>query len=110
MAKLTEETKKLALQELDKLKAFQIKTYNEIVNSLSSENATEEWVKGMIDALRNQLFDSEEKITEELKQELLSLSKDFMQDFEKLLSSGKLTTYQGKNLLTLFKTVKYYGF
>ena len=109
MAKLTEETKKLALQELDKLKAFQIKTYNEIVNSLSSENATEEWVKGMIDTLRNELFDREAEITEELKQELLSLSKDFMQDFEKLLSSGKkITINQGKGLLTLFKTVKYW--
>ena len=108
MSKLTEETRKLALQEIDKYKASQINAYNEIVNRLSSENATEEWVKGMIDTFRNQIFDSEEKITEELKQELLSLSKDFMQDFEKLLSSGKLTTFQGKSLLTLFKSVKYW--
>ena len=110
MSKLTEETKKLALQELDKLHAHNMKSYHEIGNSLSSENATEEWAKGMIDTLKNQLFDSEEKITEESKQELLSLSKDFMQDFEKLLSSDKLTTYQGKNLLSLFKSLKYYGF
>jgi len=106
MSKLTEETKKLALQELDKLHAHNMKSYHEIGNSLSSENVTEEWAKGMIDALRNQLFDSEEKITEELKQELLSLSKDFMQDFEKFLSSGKLTTYQGKSILSLFKSLK----
>ena len=108
MSKLTEETRKLALQEIDKYKASQINAYNEIVNRLSSENATEEWAKGMIDTLKNQLFDSEEKITEESKQELLSLSKDFMQDFEKLLSSDKLTTYQGKSLLTLFQSVKYW--
>jgi hypothetical protein len=108
MSKLTEETKKLALQELDKLHAHNIKSYHELGNSLSSENATEEWVIGFIDELKNQIFDSEEKITEELKQELLSLSKDFMQDFEKLLSSGKLTTFQGKSLLTLFKSVKYW--
>ena len=107
MSKLTEETRKLALQEIDKYKASQINAYNEIVNRLSSENATEEWVIGFIDELKNQIFDSEEKITEELKQELLSLSKDFMQDFEKLLSSGKLTTYQAKSLLTLFQSVKY---
>ena len=107
MSKLTEETKKLALQELDKLHAHNIKSYHEIGNSLSSENATEEWVIGFIDELKNQFFDSEEKITEESKQELLSLSKDFMQDFEKLLSSDKLTTYQGKSLLTLFQSVKY---
>ena len=108
MSKLTEETKKLALQELDKLHAHNIKSYHELGNSLSSENATEEWTIGLIDELRNQLFDSEEKITEELKQELLSQSKDFMQDFEKVLSSGKLTTYQGKSLLSLFKSVKYW--
>ena len=107
MSKLTEETKKLALQELDKLHAHNIKSYHELGNSLSSENATEEWVIGFIDELKNQIFDSEEKITEELKQELLSLSKDFMQDFEKLLSSGKLTTFQGKSLLTLCKSIKY---
>lgn len=106
MSKLTEETKKLALQELDKLHAHNIKSYHELGNSLSSENVTEEWAKGMIDTFRNQLFDSEEKITEELKQELLSLSKDFMQDFEKFLSSGKLTTYQGKSILSLFKSLK----
>ena len=108
MSKLTEETKKLALQELDKLHAHNIKSYHELGNSLSSENVTEEWVIGFIDELKNQFFDSEEKITEELKQELLSLSKDFMQDFEKLLSSEKLTTFQGKSILTLFKSVKYW--
>ena len=117
MSKLTEETRQLVLQEIERYRALQTAVCQDMVNTAMQAETSEESAIALINFLRqtNKTMIPEppsaeveiktDKLTEEVKQQLLAGWQDYQKRFTELISSDSMTNEMAETMLGYFSAL-----
>ena len=117
MSKLTEETRQLVLQEIERYRALQTAVCQDMVNTAMQAETSEESAIALINFLRqtNKTMIPEppsaeveiktDKLTEEVKQQLLAGWQDYQKRFTELISSDSMTNEMAETMLSYFSAL-----
>ena len=117
MSKLTEETRQLVLQEIERYRALQTAVCQDMVNTAMQAETSEESAIALINFLRqtNKTMIPEppsaeveiktDKLTEEVKRQLLAGWQDYQKRFTELISSDSMTNEMAQTMLDYFSAI-----
>ncbi len=117
MAELTEETRQLVLQEIERYRALQMAVCQDMVNTAMQAETSEESAIALINFLRqtNKTMIPEspsaeveiktDKLTEEVKQQLLAGWQDYQKRFTEIISSDSMTNEMAETMLGYFSAL-----
>jgi hypothetical protein len=117
MAELTEETRQLVLQEIERYRALQMAVCQDMVNTAMQAETSEESAVALINFLRqtNKTMIPEppsaeveiktDKLTEEVKRQLLAGWQDYQKRFTELISSDSMTNEMAETMLGYFSAL-----
>ena len=117
MAELTEETRQLVLQEIERYRALQMSVCQDMVNTAMRNETSEESAVALINFLRqtNKTMIPEppsaeveiktDKLTEEVKRQLLAGWQDYQKRFTELISSDSMTNEMAQTMLDYFSAI-----
>ena len=117
MSKLTEETRQLVLQEIERYRALQMAVCQDMVNTAMQAETSEESAIALINFLRqtNKTMIPEppsaeveiktDKLTEEVKQQLLAGWQDYQKRFTEIISSDSMTNEMAQTMLDYFSAI-----
>ena len=117
MSKLTEETRQLVLQEIERYRALQMAVCQDMVNTAMQAETSEESAVALINFLRqtNKTMIPEspsaeveiktDKLTEEVKRQLLAGWQDYQKRFTELISSDSMTNEMAQTMLDYFSAI-----
>ena len=117
MSKLTEETRQLVLQEIERYRALQTAVCQDMVNTAMQAETSEESAIALINFLRqtNKTMIPEppsaeveiktDKLTEEVKQQLLAGWQDYQKRFTEIISSDSMTNEMAETMLGYFSAL-----
>ena len=117
MAELTEETRQLVLQEIERYRALQMAVCQDMVNTAMQAETSEESAIALINFLRqtNKTMIPEppsaeveiktDKLTEEVKRQLLAGWQDYQKRFTELISSDSMTNEMAQTMLDYFSAI-----
>lgn len=117
MAEITEETRQLVLQEIERYRALQMSVCQDMVNTAMQAETSEESAVALINFLRqtNKTMIPEppsaeveiktDKLTEEVKQQLLAGWQDYQKRFTELISSDSMTNEMAQTMLDYFSAI-----
>ena len=117
MSKLTEETRQLVLQEIERYRALQTAVCQDMVNTAMQAETSEESAVALINFLRqtNKTMIPEppsaeveiktDKLTEEVKRQLLAGWQDYQKRFTELISSDSMTNEMAQTMLDYFSAI-----
>ena len=117
MSKLTEETRQLVLQEIERYRALQMAVCQDMVNTAMQAETSEESAIALINFLRqtNKTMIPEppsaeveiktDKLTEEVKRQLLAGWQDYQKRFTELISSDSMTNEMAQTMLDYFSAI-----
>ena len=117
MSKLTEETRQLVLQEIERYRALQTAVCQDMVNTAMQAETSEESAIALINFLRqtNKTMIPEppsaeveiktDKLTEEVKQQLLAGWQDYQKRFTEIISSDSMTNEMAQTMLDYFSAI-----
>ena len=117
MSKLTEETRQLVLQEIERYRALQMAVCQDMVNTAMQAETSEESAVALINFLRqtNKTMIPEppsaeveiktDKLTEEVKRQLLAGWQDYQKRFTELISSDSMTNEMAETMLGYFSAL-----
>ena len=117
MAEITEETRQLVLQEIERYRALQMAVCQDMVNTAMQAETSEESAIALINFLRqtNKTMIPEppsaeveiktDKLTEEVKQQLLAGWQDYQKRFTELISSDSMTNEMAETMLDYFSAL-----
>ena len=117
MAELTEETRQLVLQEIERYRALQMAVCQDMVNTAMQAETSEESAIALINFLRqtNKTMIPEppsaeveiktDKLTEEVKRQLLAGWQDYQKRFTELISSNSMTNEMAQTMLDYFSAI-----
>ena len=117
MAELTEETRQLVLQEIERYRALQMAVCQDMVNTAMQAETSEESAVALINFLRqtNKTMIPEppsaeveiktDKLTEEVKRQLLAGWQDYQKRFTEIISSDSMTNEMGEMMLGYFSAL-----
>ena len=117
MAELTEETRQLVLQEIERYRALQMAVCQDMVNTAMRNETSEESAVALINFLRqtNKTMIPEppsaeveiktDKLTEEVKRQLLAGWQDYQKRFTELISSDSMTNEMAQTMLDYFSAI-----
>ena len=117
MSKLTEETRQLVLQEIERYRALQMAVCQDMVNTAMQAETSEESAIALINFLRqtNKTMIPEppsaeveiktDKLTEEVKRQLLAGWQDYQKRFTELISSDSMTNEMAETMLGYFSAL-----
>ncbi len=117
MSKLTEETRQLVLQEIERYRALQMAVCQDMVNTAMQAETSEESAVALINFLRqtNKTMIPEppsaeveiktDKLTEEVKRQLLAGWQDYQKRFTEIISSDSMTNEMAETMLGYFSAL-----
>lgn len=117
MAEITEETRQLVLQEIERYRALQMSVCQDMVNTAMQAETSEESAIALINFLRqtNKTIIPEppsaeveiktDKLTEEVRKQLLSGWQDYQKRFTELISSDSMTNEMAETMLGYFSAL-----
>ena len=117
MSKLTEETRQLVLQEIERYRALQTAVCQDMVNTAMQAETSEESAIALINFLRqtNKTMIPEppsaeveiktDKLTEEVKRQLLAGWQDYQKRFTEIISSDSMTNEMAETMLGYFSAL-----
>ena len=117
MAEITEETRQLVLQEIERYRALQMAVCQDMVNTAMQAETSEESAIALINFLRqtNKTMIPEspsaeveiktDKLTEEVKQQLLAGWQDYQKRFTEIISSDSMTNEMAETMLGYFSAL-----
>jgi hypothetical protein len=117
MAELTEETRQLVLQEIERYRALQMAVCQDMVNTAMQAETSEESAIALINFLRqtNKTMIPEppsaeveiktDKLTEEVKRQLLAGWQDYQKRFTEIISSDSMTNEMAETMLGYFSAL-----
>ena len=117
MAEITEETRQLVLQEIERYRALQMSVCQDMVNTAMQAETSEESAVALINFLRqtNKTMIPEppsaeveiktDKLTEEVKRQLLAGWQDYQKRFTELISSDSMTNEMAQTMLDYFSAI-----
>jgi len=117
MSKLTEETRQLVLQEIERYRALQMAVCQDMVNTAMQAETSEESAIALINFLRqtNKTMIPEppsaeveiktDKLTEEVKRQLLAGWQDYQKRFTEIISSDSMTNEMAETMLGYFSAL-----
>ena len=117
MAELTEETRQLVLQEIERYRALQMAVCQDMVNTAMQAETSEESAVALINFLRqtNKTMIPEppsaeveiktDKLTEEVKRQLLAGWQDYQKRFTEIISSDSMTNEMAETMLGYFSAL-----
>jgi hypothetical protein len=117
MAELTEETRQLVLQEIERYRTLQMAVCQDMVNTAMQAETSEESAIALINFLRqtNKTMIPEppsaeveiktDKLTEEVKQQLLAGWQDYQKRFTEIISSDSMTNEMAETMLGYFSAL-----
>ena len=117
MAEITEETRQLVLQEIERYRALQMAVCQDMVNTAMQAETSEESAIALINFLRqtNKTMIPEppsaeveiktDKLTEEVKQQLLAGWQDYQKRFTEIISSDSMTNEMAQTMLDYFSAI-----
>ena len=117
MAEITEETRQLVLQEIERYRALQMSVCQDMVNTAMQAETSEESAIALINFLRqtNKTMIPEppsaeveiktDKLTEEVKRQLLAGWQDYQKRFTELISSDSMTNEMAQTMLDYFSAI-----
>ncbi len=117
MAEITEETRQLVLQEIERYRALQMAVCQDMVNTAMQAETSEESAIALINFLRqsNKTMIPEspsaeveiktDKLTEEVKRQLLAGWQDYQKRFTELISSDSMTNEMAETMLNYFSAI-----
>ena len=117
MAEITEETRQLVLQEIERYRALQMAVCQDMVNTAMQAETSEESAIALINFLRqtNKTMIPEppsaeveiktDKLTEEVKRQLLAGWQDYQKRFTELISSDSMTNEMAQTMLDYFSAI-----
>ena len=117
MAEITEETRQLVLQEIERYRALQTAVCQDMVNTAMQAETSEESAIALINFLRqtNKTMIPEppsaeveiktDKLTEEVKRQLLAGWQDYQKRFTELISSDSMTNEMAQTMLGYFSAL-----
>ena len=117
MAEITEETRQLVLQEIERYRALQTAVCQDMVNTAMQAETSEESAIALINFLRqtNKTMIPEppsaeveiktDKLTEEVKRQLLAGWQDYQKRFTELISSDSMTNEMAQTMLDYFSAI-----
>ena len=117
MSKLTEETRQLVLQEIERYRALQMAVCQDMVNTAMGNETSEESAIALINFLRqsNKTMIPEppsaeveiktDKLTEEVRKQLLAGWQDYQKRFTEIISSDSMTNEMAETMLGYFSAL-----
>ena len=117
MAEITEETRQLVLQEIERYRALQMAVCQDMVNTAMQAETSEESAIALINFLRqpNKTMIPEspsaeveiktDKLTEEVKRQLLAGWQDYQKRFTEIISSDSMTNEMAETMLDYFSAL-----
>ena len=117
MAEITEETRQLVLQEIERYRALQMSVCQDMVNTAMQAETSEESAIALINFLRqtNKTMIPEppsaeveiktDKLTEEVKRQLLAGWQDYQKRFTEIISSDSMTNEMAETMLGYFSAL-----
>ena len=117
MAEITEETRQLVLQEIERYRALQMAVCQDMVNTAMQAETSEESAIALINFLRqtNKTMIPEspsaeveiktDKLTEEVKRQLLAGWQDYQKRFTEIISSDSMTNEMAETMLGYFSAL-----
>ncbi len=117
MAEITEETRQLVLQEIERYRALQTAVCQDMVNTAMQAETSEESAIALINFLRqtNKTMIPEppsaeveiktDKLTEEVKRQLLAGWQDYQKRFTEIISSDSMTNEMAETMLGYFSAL-----
>ena len=117
MAEITEETRQLVLQEIERYRALQMAVCQDMVNTAMQAETSEESAIALINFLRqtNKTMIPEppsaeveiktDKLTEEVKRQLLAGWQDYQKRFTEIISSDSMTNEMAETMLGYFSAI-----
>ena len=119
MSKLTEETRQLVLQEIERYRALQMAVCQDMVNTAMRAETSEESAIALINFLRQsnknltiipeppsaEVEIKTDKLTEEVRKQLLAGWQDYQKRFTELISSDSMTNEMAETMLSYFSAL-----
>ncbi len=119
MAEITEETRQLVLQEIERYRALQMAVCQDMVNTAMRAETSEESAIALINFLRQsnknltiipeppsaEVEIKTDKLTEEVRKQLLAGWQDYQKRFTELISSDSMTNEMAETMLSYFSAL-----